>query len=40
MKLLENKDSVDDDDDEDIMFEIVNEFQYLGVMLIVKKWIK
>lgn len=36
MKLLENEGSVDDDNDENIMFEKANEFQYLGVMLGVK----
>lgn len=42
MKLLENEDSTDDDyDDEDIVFEKVNEFQYLGAMLSVKNdWLR
>lgn len=37
MKLLENEENTDgDDDDEDVVFEKVNEFQYLGAMLSVK----
>jgi len=40
MKLLENEDDTEDDD-EDVTFERVNEFQYLGVMLSVKNdWSK
>jgi len=35
MKLLQNEENTDDDD-EDVVFEKVNEFQYLGVMLSVK----
>lgn len=33
VKLLENESRMDDENYEDIMFEKVNEFQYLGVML-------
>jgi hypothetical protein len=37
MKLLENKEDTDDED-EDVVFDKVNEFQYLGSMLSVKNY--
>jgi len=36
MKLLESEKNTDDDDEEDVVFEKVNEFQYSGAMLSVK----
>lgn len=38
IELIENEDDTDNDDDKDVIFEKVNEFQYLELTLNVKNY--